>query len=195
MEPLPPLSSLFIVDLSCPPKPNVSNFVLSFLVVSFLAILFFFRFQPSPQRPNSSVKSPIFVRPTKGVLALVVFTLSAMLIEGAGIDWSIIFMRDVFSTPPFLNGLAFALGAFAQFIVRFFADTFVERFGPVNVSRVSIISMLIGLILVCFSIEPYLALFGFALMGGGNAVLFPLAMSAAARSRGAWSRPATTQTS
>jgi len=157
------------------------HFVLSFLVVSFLAILFFFRFQPSPQRPNSSVKSPIFVRPTKGVLALVVFTLSAMLIEGAGIDWSIIFMRDVFSTPPFLNGLAFALGAFAQFIVRFFADTFVERFGPVNVSRVSIISMLIGLILVCFSIEPYLALFGFALMGGGNAVLFPLAMSAAAQ--------------
>ena len=127
------------------------HFGLSFLVVSFLAIIFSFGFQPSPKRPNTNVKSPIFVRPTKGVLALVVFTLSAMLIEGAGIDWSIIFMRDVFSTPPFLNGLAFVLGAFAQFIVRFFADTIVESYGPVNVSRVSIISMFIGLIFVCFS--------------------------------------------
>ena len=39
-------------------------------------------------------------------MALVFFTLSAMLIEGAGIDWSVIFMRDIFSTPPFINGMA-----------------------------------------------------------------------------------------
>ena len=45
-----------------------------------------------------------------------------MLIEGAGIDWSVIFMRDIFNTPPFINGMALFLGAAGQFIVRFNAD-------------------------------------------------------------------------
>ena len=41
--------------------------------------------------------------------------------------------------------------------------------------------MFIGLIFVSFSGSPYLALFGFFIMGGGTAVLFPLAVSAAAK--------------
>ena len=157
------------------------HFLLSFLVSSLFTFSFSAHYKPSLIRPNKSIDNPIFVRPTKAILALVIFTLSAMLIEGAGIDWSIIFMRDVFSTPAFLNGTAFVIGAFAQFLVRYFADTFVESHGPLNVARLSIVAMFIGLIIVCSSTNPYFALFGFALMGGGNAVLFPLAISAAAQ--------------
>ena len=69
-----------------------------------------------------------------------------MLIEGAGIDWSVIFMRDMFNTPPFLNGTALFLGAGSQFLVRFYADNIVEKFGSKNVARISIIGMFIGLI-------------------------------------------------
>ena len=58
---------------------------------------------------------------------LVALTLSAMLLERAVIDWSVIFMRDIFETPPFISGLALALVAFSQFIVRFFADDFTSN--------------------------------------------------------------------
>ena len=104
-----------------------------------------------------------------------------MLIEGASIDWSVIFMRDIFNTTPFANGMALFLGAASQFLVRFYADNIVEKFGSKNVARLSIIGMFIGLIFVSFSSSPYLALFGFFIMGGGTAVLFPLAVSAAAQ--------------
>ena len=86
-------------------------------------------------RPTLNEKPSLFVIPTKKIMALVFFTLSAMLIEGAGIDWSVIFMRDIFSTPPFISGMALFLGAAAQFIVRFNADKVVERFGSENIAK------------------------------------------------------------
>ena len=43
--------------------------------------------------------------PTAAILVLVAVTLSAMIMEGAGIDWSAIYMRDVFAAAPFLAGL------------------------------------------------------------------------------------------
>ena len=158
---------------------------LHFLFCFILGVLFVFYFSNkynfAPIRPTINAKPSLFVVPSKKVLALVFFTLSAMLIEGAGIDWSVIFMRDIFNTPPFLNGTALFLGAGSQFLVRFYADNIVEKFGSKNVARLSIIAMFIGLTFVSFSNSPYLALFGFFIMGGGTAVLFPLAVSAAAK--------------
>ena len=157
------------------------HFIGSFFIASLLVFYFSSRYKIAGSRPNSNHKTSIFVVPNKGVLALVVFTLSAMLIEGAGIDWSVIFMRDIFGTPAFLNGTALFLGALAQFTVRYFADSIVERYGVEAVARASIVTMFIGLVMICFTNKPHMALLGFALMGGGTAVLFPLAVSAAAQ--------------
>ena len=115
------------------------------------------------------------------IFFLVVFSLSAMLVEGASIDWSVIFMRDIFNTVPLISGLSLALAAIAQGIVRYFADQFVDQYGPEKVSFYSLNSMVLGVALVVFSPNPFTALLGFLLLGGGSAVIFPLAMSAAAR--------------
>ena len=158
-----------------------AHFSLFLGAVSLLTGVFVCGYTPAPERPNDSLQSPKLIQPTKGIMVLVVFTLSAMLIEGAGIDWSVIFMRDIFATPPFINGAALAVGALTQFIVRFFADDYVEHHSAEKVSRLSILSMCAGVILVYLASVPAVALVGFALMGAGNAVLFPLAMSAAAQ--------------
>ena len=158
-----------------------AHFGLFLGAVSLLTGAFVWSYTPTPQRPNDSPQSPKLIQPTKRIMVLVVFTLSAMLIEGAGIDWSVIFMRDIFATPPFINGAALAVGALTQFIVRFFADDYVEHHSAEKVSRLSILSMCAGVILVYLASVPAVALVGFALMGAGNAVLFPLAMSAAAQ--------------
>ena len=62
--------------------------------------------------------------------------LSAMILEGAGADWSAIYMTDEFRVTPFLAGFAVAIGALTQAVTRFFADGFVERYSPVRVARV-----------------------------------------------------------
>ncbi len=157
------------------------HMVVSCFVGSLLVIYFASSYKEASFRPNSIHHTSTFVLPSKSVLALVIFTLSAMLIEGAGIDWSIIFMRDIYGTPAFLNGTALFLGALAQFVIRYFADPIVEKYGSESVARISIVTMFFGLILVCLTDQPYIALVGFALMGGGTAVLFPLAVSAAAQ--------------
>lgn len=136
---------------------------------------------PAPPRQISDGAMPKFVRPTKGILLLVVFTLSSMLLEGATFDWSVIFMRDTFATVPFISGMALAFGALAQSVTRFFADTYVDRFGPTRVAKASIFTLGVGVILVTLSPLPSVAILGFALMGVGNSVVFPLAISAAAQ--------------
>ncbi len=153
--------------------------VLIFTVCS--ALLLVLQHQPALARPGEEGQSVTFVRPTKPIFMLVALTLSAMLLEGAGMDWSVIFMRDVFGTSPFVNGLALAFGALSQFIVRFFADNFVEKYGPEKIAQCSVMTLGVGVSLIAFATIPIVALAGFALLGAGTAVIFPLAISAAAR--------------
>ena len=161
---------------------SVFAHMIGFLIfTSCSALLLIWQHQPALPRAGEESQSENFARPTKPILMLVALTLSAMLLEGAGIDWSVIFMRDVFATPPLISGLALALFAFCQFIVRFFADDFVERHGPETVTYWSVIKLGVGVSLVSFAPTPLVALMGFSLLGAGTAVIFPLAISAAAQ--------------
>lgn len=128
-----------------------------------------------------SAATPAFARPTLPILALVLVTLPAMVLEGAGFDWAAIYMRDVFHSSAFLGGVAVASGAAAQAFTRFVADRFVERFSPDRVARVLLTVLVIGNLLVVLAASPVLSLLGFALMGVGSSAIFPLAMSAAAQ--------------
>jgi len=151
------------------------------LAVSLVTLLILWDYTPAPVRATSSDEVPRFVRPNLGILMLVGFTLSAMLLEGAGTDWSVIYMRDLFDQSAFINGMAFSVGALAQAITRFFADKLVDRFGPYTTARFFILVLGAGTLTVVFSPLPGLSLLGFALIGAGTSVLFPLAMSAAAQ--------------
>lgn len=140
------------------------------------------RFDAAPHRDATHAAPPArLARPTWGVLTLVAVSLSALVLEGAGADWSAIYMRDVFGATPFLGGIAVASGALAQSIARFFADRFVERHRPVAVARTLLGVLGAGTLLVFAAPAGWAALLGFALMGVGTSAIFPLAMSAAAQ--------------
>ncbi len=140
------------------------------------------RFDPAPHRTGGPAEATAhFAAPTLAILVLVAVTLSAMIMEGAGIDWSAIYMTDVFEVSPFIAGFAVALGAFTQAVTRYFADPFVERYSPSVVARVLLGVLGLGTLLVFFAPAGWVALVGFGLMGMGTSVLFPLAMSAAAQ--------------
>ena len=143
------------------------------------------KFEAAPLRASdhqhSEVALPRFAMPTAAILVLVLVTLPAMVLEGAGFDWSAIYMRDVFGSSAFVGGVAVASGAAAQALVRYFADRFVERHSPVAVARVLLSVLGLGNVLVFAAPLPWVSLLGFALMGVGSSAIFPLAMSAAAQ--------------
>ena len=151
-------------------------------VVILVSLVLLGRYQPAGHRTGGSTEAaPRFARPTGPILVLVGVCLSAMILEGAGIDWSAIYMRDIFSAAPFWAGFAVALGAGAQAVTRFFADSFVERWSPVVVARGLLSISGLGALIVFFTPVWWLAYVGFALIGVGTSALFPLAMSAAAQ--------------
>lgn len=168
-----------VAQLGVSPQLHLFSVVPLVTIGSFLVLG---KFQPAEHRTGGSVDpGPRFARPSGPIMVLVAVTLSAMILEGAGGDWSAIYMRDVFAVEPFLAGLAVALGAGAQAVTRFFADSFVERFSPVLVARTLLSVLGLGALVVFFSQMPWLSLLGFALMGVGTSAIFPLAMSAAAQ--------------
>src|ERR1700754_2065673 len=103
--------------------------------------------------------------PTLGLLPLCVIGIAAFLVEGAGIDWSAIYMRDVFHSEPFIGGLGLTLFTFFMALTRLYADPFVDRFGSRNVAFILLLVSAIGLTAVWLAPHPYVALLGFALMG------------------------------
>lgn len=147
-----------------------------------LVLLWLGGFEAAPHRSGGSAEpAHRLARPTWAIMALVLLSLSALVLEGAGIDWSAIYMRDVFDTAPFIGGLAVATGACAQGATRYVADRFVERHSPLVIARTLLAVLGLGTLLVTWAPAWPVALLGFALMGVGTSVVFPLAMSAAAQ--------------
>ena len=139
-------------------------------------------YAPSPPRgAETDHKAPLIVAPTWPILVLVVVTIPAMVLEGASMDWSAIYMRDSFGSDKFWQGIAVASFAVLQGLMRFYADGVVERFSPAALARVLFVALGLGCITVALSPWPILSLIGFAAMGLGTSAIFPLAMSAAAQ--------------
>ncbi len=133
----------------------------------------------SPRHTNVA-KIKKFSLPTGPIFVMVLFTMSAMLVEGASIDWSVIFMREIHSASPFISGFSLAMAAFSQALVRFFGDNLLNKFGPILISVASLFFMFLGIFSVVLSNSSILAILGFLFMGAGSAVIFPMAISIAA---------------
>ena len=165
------LTGALVASLGLSPQWHLA---LNVPVVVAAIALCLWNYHPAPPRPGGAIATaPRFATPTKPILILVVVTLPAMILEGASMDWSAIYMRDVFGVSPFLAG--------SQATMRFFADGFVDRYSPSSVARVLLLVLLAGCLIVSLSPWPYLSLAGFAAMGMGTSAIFPLAMSAAAQ--------------
>ncbi|MEO6015561.1 MAG: MFS transporter [Devosia sp.] len=119
--------------------------------------------------------------PTLGLLPLCIIGIAAFLIEGTGIDWSVIYMRDVFQVAPFVGGLSLTVFTGLMSIGRLFADPVVDRFGPRAVSTTMLSLAALGSLLIGLAPHPYVAIAGFGMIGLGCSCVYPLAVSAAAQ--------------
>lgn len=159
-------------------------------LTALLVLVLLGRFEDAPRRSGSSEEPAHHLAlPTMAIMGLVLFSLSGLVLEGAGIDWSAIYMRDTFGAAPFFGALAVTCVAFAQGMARYVADRFVERYSALAIARTLLAVMGLGTLMVSIASAAAIALIGFALIGIGTSVMFPLAMSAAAQRS---DRPAST---
>lgn len=154
--------------------------IVAVIVVAVAGFLLFSATE-APKPAKVEGQSHGFAFPNLGLLPLCLIGFAAFLVEGAGIDWSAIYMRNVFAVEPFIGGMGLTLFAFFMAAMRLTADPIVARFGPRNVAMVMLTAASFGALLVGTAPTAELALLGFALMGAGCSAVYPLAVSAAAQ--------------
>ena len=158
------------------------HLALTFTFVLIVGSLVIAGMRNAPARPmQDHPEAGHIALPTFGLLPLCVIGIAAFLVEGAGIDWSAIYMRDVFHVEPFIGGLGLTLFTFFMALARLFADRFVDRFGSRSVALSLLLLSTAGLCAVWLAPHPNVALLGFAFMGAGCSAVYPLAVSAAAQ--------------
>ncbi|MBJ3785507.1 MFS transporter [Devosia sediminis] len=154
--------------------------ILAVVVVS--GLFAFWNMQTAPRRPGDHDSDhPPFAFPTWGMLPLCLIGAAPLWVEGAGVDWSAIYMRDIFAVEPFIGGLSVTLFSLAIAIGRLGMDPVVDRFDPRRVAFMLLSLASVGLVLVVTAPGPVVALIGFAVAGIGCSSVYPLAISAAAR--------------
>ncbi|MGX1882167.1 MFS transporter [Streptomyces sp. NPDC055287] len=125
---------------------------------------------------------PRFALPPRSALVIGAIGFCAVFAEGASLDWSAVYLRDVLDTSPGVAAASTTAFALTMAVARLAGDRVVDRFGPVRTVRVGGVAATAGGVLVVAAPHPALAMAGFALIGLGVAVVVPLAFAAAGRS-------------
>ncbi len=127
---------------------------------------------------------PRFALPPRSALAIGLVGFCAVFAEGASMDWSGVYLRDVTGSSASVAAAAYTAFALTMTVARLAGDAVIGRLGPVPAARISGLVATAGGILVIVADTPYLAIPGFALIGIGIAVVVPLAFAAAGRTGG-----------
>ncbi len=122
---------------------------------------------------------PRFALPPKSALLIGAVGFCAVFAEGASLDWSAVYLRDILTTSAGVAAGATTGFALTMAIARIAGDAVVNRWGAVRTVRVSGAVATLGGILVVTAPHPVVAMIGFGLIGLGVAVAVPLAFVAA----------------
>ena len=117
----------------------------------------------------------------RGVLALGVLALVALIAEGAMYDWSTVYMREVVHASTGIASAAYAAFSGGMALGRFSGDAVRARLDDGRLVVGSGVLAAGGMLLGLLVPSPWIALVGFALMGLGLSNMMPVMFLAAAR--------------
>jgi fucose permease len=135
-----------------------------------------------PHRPDSSAEEPpAFALPSRAVLPIGLIGLCAVFAEGASLDWSAVYVRDLLNAPAATAATTVAIFSICMATARFGGDRVVRRLGAVTAVRLSGACATAGALIVVLAGQVWLVIAGFGLLGIGIAVVIPLVFAAAGR--------------
>src|SRR5687768_2924439 len=164
-----------IAGAGVPPLPHLLAVALVLLALAAVA-----------SRPLLDVRSadegvPVFAVPPRAFLGLGLLSFCVLFGEGAVADWSAVYLENVLDSPPAVAATGYAASSLAMAGMRFAGDGLTVRFGTERLVRagglVAGLGMTGGLLIGTIPA----AVIGFACVGGGLAVAFPIALGAGGR--------------
>ncbi|GLV59545.1 MFS transporter [Dictyobacter sp. S3.2.2.5] len=138
--------------------------------------------KPVEEGTAGKKKAPLFVRPSRTLLALGTIAFCALISEGAISDWSALYLNGTVHSGAGLAAAGFAVFSLCMAIGRGVGDIFAARFGPAVLVCLGGMMAAVGLGVGLLFPWTWIVVVGLGLVGLGLAVLFPLVLSAASRS-------------
>ncbi|WP_326602489.1 MFS transporter [Streptomyces sp. NBC_01799] len=155
--------------------------VLAALVLTVLGLIACRRVLDLRSEPDEE-PPPRFTLPPRSALVIGAVGFCAVFAEGASLDWSAVYLRDIMDSSAGLAAASTTAFALTMAVARIAGDKVVDRFGAVRTVRVGGVLATVGGVLVVVAPGAVPAMCGFGLLGLGVAVVVPLAFAAAGRS-------------
>ncbi|MGH3995679.1 MAG: MFS transporter, partial [Pseudonocardiaceae bacterium] len=130
-------------------------------------------------RDEGTPEGPHFARPSRRLAALGVIAFCALMAEGSVFDWSGVYLSDEAGAAAGAAPLGLTAFLLTMGIGRLVGDRVAARIGAGTAVRGGALIAAVGLGLALAFPEPGPAIAGFAVMGVGLSVMFPLALRAA----------------
>lgn len=146
-----------------------------------LAAYFIARMLPHDVPGAERAGPPRLTLPKGALLAVCIMPMGALMIEGAMMEWSALFLRGDLGAGPFWAGACFAAFSLSMALVRMSGDMLTMRLGPANVLIGSAIVTGIGIAVFALSPRVEVAFLAAMVVGAGAGNVYPLAMSRAAQ--------------
>lgn len=121
-----------------------------------------------------------FAWPRGAMMALAIFAMLCMVVEGAMVDWTAIYLRNVAGAELQTAVMGFAAFSLTMTICRFMGDFVVARLGRALTLQLGGGLAGLGLMLAILFPTPTAAMIGFALVGLGLSNAVPVLFSSAA---------------
>ena len=131
----------------------------------------------APDRPSSSGKLRVLL--PLGILAFCV-----LFGEGTMMNWSAVYLRNVIGTGPGMAATGFAAFSLMMTVGRAVGDALTVKLGAVRLTRLGGALAMVGVTSALVSSHPLPVALGFGAVGAGLSIIFPIVLSAAARTPG-----------
>ncbi|MEV7186718.1 MFS transporter [Kitasatospora sp. NPDC093102] len=136
---------------------------------------------PDIRAHEGAEEPPRFALPPRSSLVIGLVGFCAVFAEGASMDWSGVYLRDVTGASATVAAASYTAFSLTMAVSRLAGDAAIRRLGAVRTTRIGGAVATVGGLLVVAADSPALAIPGFALIGVGIAVIVPLAFAAAGR--------------
>jgi len=160
------LGSFLIVWLGNP----VLHMILAVVIVLVINFMLYKNYAHITAAPVE--KEPFSLKLFKPLLVIGIVSFMIMGGEGAIIDWSGLYLKEISLAPEELWGLGFLAFSITMTTGRFLGDSISQKIGSVKIVALGSAVAILGYLAVLSS-QTYLTIFGFALIGLGFSVIIP----------------------
>ena len=157
----------FLIPVIANPVVHMIGLALVVFVINFI-----FKKQYVAQRAAPIEKEPFSLKLFKPLFFLGLIGFISFASEGAVVDWSALYLKEIVFAPEQLLGAGFLAFSITMTLGRFLGDGISERIGSIKIVFLGAMVAAIGYVAV-LSGYTWLSIVGFALIGLGFSVIVP----------------------